>query len=101
MFPTNVGEMTDVIHAARLGLAAEAAWMVHDRLMLRYSDPAERAWGHLMRFPGFYGVMEKDFNWFPDAEQSDVASTALQWMLLALALKSRRSYTDMMGGFGT
>ena len=68
--------------ASRLGLREEAAWHVHDRYMLSFNQPEQRAQGHLLRWPGFYGVMVGDQNWFPDAEQSDQAATSLQWMLL-------------------
>ena len=38
--------------------------MVHDRLMLRYGDEANRSCCHPLRYPGFYGVLQQDFNWF-------------------------------------
>jgi hypothetical protein len=31
---------------------------------------------------GFFGVLQGDFNWMPDAEHADGAAAALQWMLL-------------------
>jgi hypothetical protein len=50
--------------------------------MLSWGDPANRSCCHPLRFPGFYGVLQNDFNWFPDAEHADGAAAALQWMLL-------------------
>ena len=81
-YPKNLGETPDIMQAARLGLGDEAGWMVHDRYLLTYDDPANRSCCHPLRFPGFFGVLQGDFNWFPDAEHPDGAAAALQWMLL-------------------
>ena len=42
----NLGETADIMQAARLGLAEEAAWMVHDRYMLTWDAPANRRLNH-------------------------------------------------------
>ena len=81
-YPRNLGETADIMQAARLGLGDEAGWMVHDRYMLSYDDPANRSCCHPLRFPGFFGVLQGDFNWFPDAEHPDGAAAAFQWMAL-------------------
>ena len=57
-YPKNLGETADIMQAARLGLGEEAGWMVHDRYMLSYEDPANRSCCHPLRFPGFFGVLQ-------------------------------------------
>lgn len=68
----------------------------------RYDDPANRSCCHPLRFPGFFGVLQGDFNWFPDAEHSDGAAAALQWMAMqsdgARILLSVAELTNQLGG---
>lgn len=84
----SIGEWQEGPQAARLGLADEAADLVQLRAawggattgpLSRASDGCDE---HQMRFPGFFGVLASDTNYFPDPEHLATMRTTLQWMLL-------------------
>ena len=84
----SIGEWQEGPQAARLGLAEEAADLVQLRAAWGgvsvgpYSSSSDGSAEHLMRFPGFFGQLTSDLNYFPDPEHLATMRTTLQWMLL-------------------
>lgn len=85
----SIGEWQEGPQAARLGLAGEAgaaALLRAGWAGVEAGKPFGRGRDgvadHQMRFPGFFGTLASDGNYFPDPEHLATMRTTLQWMLL-------------------
>lgn len=84
----SIGEWQEGPQAARLGMADEAAAAVQLRAGWAgtgtgpYNRSHDGVSDHQMRFPGFFGRLASDENYFPDPEHLATMRTTLQWQIL-------------------
>ena len=84
----SIGEWQEGPQAARLGMAGEAAAAVQLRAGWAgtgtgpYNRSHDGVSDHQMRFPGFFGRLASDENYFPDPEHLATMRTTLQWQIL-------------------
>ena len=95
----SIGEWQESQQAALLGLRDEAAALVMQRASWAMNVTAPNSIGeagvrdHQLTFPGLFGSLQEDGNYFPDPEHPGQMRTALQYMMLqnGPANASRRS----------
>eukprot|EP01051_Picozoa_sp_SAG22_P002152 SAG22_NODE_94_length_20824_cov_230.693718_13_plen_712_part_00 len=84
----SIGEWQESEQAALLGLRDEAAALVMQRASWALNASAPNSIGeagardHQLTFPGFFGSLQEDGNYYPDPEHPGQMRTALQFMML-------------------